>query len=1160
MNIFVKRTSLTTSIFLLALILNIPCTFADVNDGSRYATKSKLSSGKWVKLKVTENAIYKLTYEDIQKMGLNPEKTKLYGYGGWILDEDFTKTYTDDLPLVSVWMSGSDIKLDPGEFMLFYGRGTVKWAYNTSTKEFEHENNPYATYGTYFLGETEDELKLMKNAETIANATTTVSSFRDYLLHEKNEYSIAKMGRELYGENFTSRNQQTFDFKTPGITSDAALVRLSFAANTDKVATLTLSVNNNANNMVNVIETPVAITTGTYVKATGINKSGSWTGEKNENTKVVVNYSDIPKFAYLDFIRINITRQLKYYNTGYTFFRNNENLTKNIRYNIGNATSDLLVFDITENYNTKIVPTELIDNTLTFSAASGTLREYALVDPVQEFATPEKIEDITLQNLHGIEQIDMAIISPKVFVSEAERLAQAHRTRSGLKVQVVTTNQIYNEFSSGTYDATAYRRFMKMFFDRAQSEDEKPKYLLLFGDGIFDNRFQDPTCSSLDRENFILTYSSSESLITEYSYCTDDYFGFLDENEEKEKGINKPIAAKNQELGIGRIPAQSLSTAKIAVNKIISYMDNKNKGIWKNSVVFMADDTDTNAANQSFTMHKNQADSVAHSVLQKDFPEYMVSKIYLDAFKPDNPAGARTFNNTAKKKLHNALEDGCLLFNYTGHGNSTRFSDNMMDIPDIQQLKSEKLPLWITASCEFSKFDAITNSGGELVFFNENGGGIALYSATRTAYAQDNMKLNLALTRNLFTKKDGKYPTLGDVIRKSKNSLVNNENKLNFILLGDPALTLNYPEYSIELDKINGEAIDKNKTYTFKSLDNVTISGFIKNENGTIDESFNGSIAANIFDGIQIIKTISVNTAGKYSYFTDYPSLIFPANSTVENGRFVFSFPIMKDIAGTVNPGKINMYASDKTSGKEANNSYMNYNLFGTNENADFNDTSSPVISNIYLDNPEFKSGDTVNETPYFFVSLTDKYGINISGSGIGHDIEIIIDKMPAKTYNLNNFYKINAEDNSGYIGYNIPELEDGNHTLTFRAWNILNNSTIHTLNFNVKREIPLEDYSLTATTNPVKTGNVTSFLLTHNEPETQMEIMISIYDLSGRQVWGYTKSGSSELLSADEILCDLKYTNGNFFQPGIYIYNATIKTENGTQTTKTKKMIVEGQ
>ncbi|MCL2650210.1 MAG: type IX secretion system sortase PorU [Candidatus Azobacteroides sp.] len=1152
----------------IAISIGVQNTNAIVNDGSRYVDTSILNTpGKWVKLKVEENAIYKLTYKDIQNMGVDPSKAKIYGYGGWIIDEDFTKPYIDDLPEVPCWRSEG-----ANGFLLFYGKGPVKWSYNNS--RYIHENNPYSTYGVYFLTDaTPGEPKKMEPKEFIDPTSSVLNYFEDYMLHEQDNFSIAKTGRELFGENFSGRNTQFFSFNIPGVLNGKGSVALSFVSTSTNSANLTLSINSasDANQYTSYFSQSI-MNSGTYTTGFLLDTAINWgeNADKNENTSIRIDFPCGISPAYLNYIRLNMLRKLQYYNTGYTFFRNSENLTKNVKYEIQNATNDLLVFDITgyydvqsRKYNDSILIKTNFDNntkTLSFYSETGVLREYALVDPNQNFPTPQKLSDVDPQNLHGLDQVEMVIISPKAFASEAERLAQEH---SDLKVIVVDPEQIYNEFSSGTPDASAYRRFMKMFFDRAVTNNSlKPKYLLLFGDGMWDNRFLDPTCKGFNKNNFLLTYQVKESLKTDNSYSCDDYFGFLDETGDDKYGYAQRIL----QLGIGRFPIQSQTEAKSSVDKTIAYMRNQNPGIWKNSIVILADDSDTKNIND-FT-HMRQADQIADSVTS----EYMVTKVYMDAYTPEMSSGKKSYDNSAKVALNKALKDGCILLNYTGHGGPSGLADNIISMSDVQTMSFKNLPLWITATCEFSWFDGTNASAGEQAFLNEKSGAIALFSASRLVYAQQNSELNKKMMNQLFPKNDGKtdivWPTLGDVIRDSKNALVGDNNKLNYLLIGDPALRLNYPELRIAVDNIktNGEEITTD-TVKLKALDNVIVSGYIYDKNA-IKKDFSGTLTANIFDGRQVVQTIMATNPDEngnvfHANFLDYRNKISQSYCNVKDGSFELSFTVLTDIADIKNLGKMNFYAFSNTGNSlaEANGSFMKYYIQGVNEDADYHSPISPEIRKIYLNNESFKSGDKVNETPFFFAEITDSLGINTSGSGMDHDIQIIIDNSTAMTYPLNDYYQPSqTEENTGTVGFSIPTLPEGEHTLKFQVWNILNNVAIETINFTVENGLKPELYDLTVRSNPAKIGTETKFVFNHNRPETNLEVKITVFDMSGRPVWIHNESDYSNLMEPVEIQWDLKTNNGSDIQPGIYLYSATVKSEKGSETTKAKKMIVVRQ
>jgi hypothetical protein len=1101
-----------------------------------YTSNSVLATGKWVQVKVSENGIYKLTYEDINKMGFNdPAKIKIYGYGGWILEQDFTKPYVDDLPEVAVWMNkGSDNVFNTGDYLLFYGRGTVKWTYNSSTDFFEHENNPYATYGSYFITENEQGPLEMPVQNSYPNATTEVTTYDDYQLHEKELAAVIKSGRELFGENFAGNPTQSFTFSIPGITNEPGKIGLSFAGAPPETKTVSLSIGNEQLFGLNIRKTG-----SSYERAVLVTGTKDWLGDKPENVSVTVSYNSTG-ISYLNYINLNMKRQLRFQGNAYAFFRHKTSRNSALKYTIDNATSDCMVFDITDNRDVRLVQTSLNGSTLSFGAeAKGVVSEYVMVDTSKPFPAPEMVKEINNQNLHLLPQTDMVIIVPEVYAPLAEQLAEKHRNLQGLHVTVVQPEQIYNEFSSGAPDATAYRRFMKMFYDRAANKNEKPKYLLLYGDGLFDNRHL--TVPRIDPKYYLLTYQFKESTDETGSYGTDDYFGFLDDNE----GVN--LGKDKLDIGIGRFPVSTYEQAENALNKVMSYMDNTRYGKWKNTVIFTADDTDSD----SFFVHATQANDLAIYV-ENNHPEYIVKKSYMDAFQPQNANGKRTYPD-AKKKLFTTFQEGCFLMNYTGHGNTKGISgEDMVKLADIPQMKFENLPLWITATCDFGWFDGTETSAGEEVFLNKNSAGIALFTTSRVVYSSDNFRINDKLIRNIFTKENGKYPCLGDIIRQSKVQVGDNGNKLNFVLLGDPALRLNYPETNVQLTAINGKTIGKDEIVNFPALEKMTLEGQITDETGVPIDNFTGNLYTTIYDAKQTIE--SVNTRSDlHWYYDDYPNIVYMGNSQVENGRFSFSFNVPQDISYTKNPGKMNFYAWDESQSTDASGAFLNCTFFGTSDS--FGDREiKPEIITLFLNTQSFKDGDDVNETPFFYAEVADEKGINITGTGLDHDITIRIDNDSRKLYRLNTNYQP-VDEQKGTIGFSIPALPKGEHELVFKVWNILNNSTTATLRFNVVEGLKPEIYTLSATPNPTK--EKTQFRLEYDRPETPVEVEIRVYDLTGRLVWTHLETGSSSYSKAYPVEWSLTNNAGGKVRPGVYVYQAIVKTTQGKETTKSKKIIV---
>ncbi|MDR0798536.1 MAG: type IX secretion system sortase PorU [Dysgonamonadaceae bacterium] len=1118
------------------------------NDGSRYAPHSVLSSGKWMQLKVTENAIYKLTYEDLKSMGFSdPAKVKVYGYGGWMLEENFTKPYIDDLPEIPVWINkGADGVFNAGDYLLFYGKGTVQWSYNAGTDFFEHKNNVYSTYGAYFLTENSNGPKEMTSQNSYSSTTVSLNVFDDYLVYERDSITIISSGRELFGESFTNKSTQSFPFSIPGITEDTGAARLSFAGYPAVPTPVTLSIGGKT--IINLMVD--AAIKSDYRKAWLKEMIQPWPqGAKSEQTVATVSYAANGTLAHLNFIALNMKRRLQFYDRAYTFFRSKESRVSNVKYTIDNAGSQAMIWELTEGAEPRVVKTTKEGNRLIFGAEKDpVLHEYVMVDPSKSFPKPQVLGEVSNQDLHALAPVDLVIISPEVYMAQAESLAEKHRTSDHLRVTVVQPDWVYNEFSSGSPDATAYRRFMKMFYDRAAVETDKPRYLLLFGDGIFDNRHLTKAVAAIDPHYYLLTYEVKESVNESTSYGTDDYFGFLDDEE------GTDIGSDRMDIGVGRFPVSSLRQATNAVKKVMAYIDDKNYGEWKNNVIFTADDT----GDDSYCYHAIQADSIAQFV-QNNFPQYAVTKVYMDAFQPADVNGKKTYPD-AKKKFLNTLQKGAFLLNYTGHGSVSGWSaEDMLNGSDVRQMKFEGLPLWITATCDFGWFDRVATTSGEEAFLNETSAAIALFTTSRVVYSDGNASIHSRLIRNTFATQNGKHLRLGDILRKSKNEVGSDFNKLNYVLLGDPALELAYPDLQVALEKINGETILPDSVYVLKALEKVTVEGSVVDPTGTIVNSFNGDVKTSVFDSKQSINAVyyRMTTEDQIYYWSyiDYPSKVYTGNRTVKDGRFAVSFTVPKDIAYKQDNGKMTFYAYDGTTGRDAHGYYKNYMLFGSDTNID-DDGEGPEISALFLNSESFRSGDKTNATPYFVARVFDKDGINLTGNGLDHDISLSIDNLTRFTYTLNSYYiPDKEEENNGEIRFSIPQLPVGKHQLTFRIWDILNNSSIATLDFTVVEGLQPHVYDLTATVVPARTS--TDFLFTHDRPESVIDVAINVYDLTGRLVWTHSERGSSSWLKDYRVSWDLTNTRGDRVPAGVYVYQAIINDPGGKEGTKAKKLIV---
>lgn len=1104
-----------------------------------YSQKSLLMSGRWHKICIHDEGFYKISYSELKKMGYNdPMKVSVHGYGGWLLDEDFTKPYVDDLPAVKV-LRGSD-------YLLFYAKGTRKWEYDYTGQTFKHTNNYYSNYGCYFISDLGVSGE-MATEPILEGSFLRIDTFDDYLLHEEDLVSVNQSGRDLFGESILGSSLEIPIKSIEGITDEDGIVEYRAIS----------KVRNGRRNTINLIVNgePMSCDVPSlteyeekhfldYIKAKPINPSFKWVGDKEEKMNVSVFCSDgSNRTSYLDWVKFQFKRKLIMYSDSCMFFRSISSLNNRSKFVIENVGDNSIVFDVTDSFMPKIMQTKKEKNALFFTIPSGkTLREFALLKTSRDIRVEDVVE-ITNQNLHGSPSGDLIIISPVNFKEEAKRLLDIHKKHDGLDGIVVTPEEIYNEFSSGTPDATAYRRFIKMLYDRGISGTGKtPRYLLLFGDGTYDNRFltkEWKTYSKVSRENLLLTYQTKESL-NMYSYVTDDYFGLMDNNE----GIDNSALVN---IGIGRLPVRTKEQAESVVDKIISYIEDDKPGFWKNSLCFLADDG-SNGDGFS-TAHESNADKVA-SLIDANRPEYVCNKIYFDSYKkyttylpyPD-----------VNKAIQKQLNEGVLVLGYVGHGGTDALSDErVITHNDILGYKYEHLPLWITTTCDFCRFDDAQTSAGEDVLLNQKSGGIALFTTARVSFIDINEKVNHNLINNLLVDKNYKSNRLGDMIRDMKCSTTDNR-KLGFCLVGDPALRLSYPQYSINVTSINGKPV-QDSVVQFKALEKITISGCVQDDLKDTQENFFGQLEVLVLDGQTNIETQG-NNGEKFSY-NDYVNTIYKGNTVVSNGRFNFSFIVPKDISySTTNKGKMSLYAFDKTVNIDAQGYYDNFVVSGTSETPNIDD-EAPEIRSIFFNDSTFVDGGKVNNTPYFYVRLWDKSGINITGNSIGHDITLYVDGNPVRNYNLNDYYRnIPDKQGEGEVGFSVPKLESGLHYAEFKVWDVMNNVRTDTITFEVVEGLKPFICDLKVFPNPARES--AQFYFSHNRPESRMDVEIAVYDMAGRLQWKHKEQGSSDFFNGYTVSWDLRGFGGSKLRPGVYLYRASISTDNSKDATEAEKMIV---
>lgn len=771
------------------------------------------------------------------------------------------------------------------------------------------------------------------------------------------------------------------------------------------------------------------------------------------------------------------------------------------------------------------------------------------------------VKNIANQDLHADGQADLVIIIPasRTLLKQAQRLKEFHESHDGMRVNIVAADQLYNEFSSGTPDANAYRRYLRMLQDRAATEADMPKYLLLFGDCVWDNRMLTADCKRFDPDDYLLVYESENSFSETVCYAGDSWMGILAE------GAGSDARRELQDVGVGRFPVTTVAEAKIMVDKTINYSKNQNGGAWQNTIMFMGDDGNDN-------IHMKDVDSVANSV-GRDYPNFLIKKVMWDAYTRESSATGNTYPEVSKI-IRQQQANGALVMDYGGHGSATLIShESVLGLSDFSESRTSNLPLWVTAACDIMPFDGVTETIGESAVLNEKGGAVAFYGTARTVFTSANKYINHAFMKRVLSLQDGKPIALGEAHRLAQNDVMlgtnryptptredpnktspeqdNTENHLQYSLLGDPALSLNLPTAQVVVDEIDGVAVGSGTMPTVKAGSVIKMKGHVAGVEG-----FNGVVTATVRDTQEEITCKLNNTSGDGAEvafkYLDRTKTLYHGSDSIRNSSFELTFAVPKDINYADGQGMINLYALNTDKTIRANGSCDQFIVGGSAEAK--NDSVGPSIY-CYLNSPSFVDGGNVNSTPYFVAEIKDKDGINAAGSGIGHDLQLVIDGDMAKTYTLNNNFSYDfGTYTSGSTFYSIPELEEGPHRLQFRAWDIQNNSSTAVLHFNVVKGLRPQLFNIGVTNNPARTS--TTFIISHDRMESNMDVVIELFDAAGRQMWRHAESGVSATGNYT-VDWDLSVDGGRPLQTGVYLYRVKVSSEGSSYVSKTKKLIV---
>ena len=1101
---------------------------------------SVLSTGTWAKLGVSAKGIYKIDFEIMQKAGLNPasinvENIQLYGQSGGMLPQDNNALRTDDLIQNAIFPVGlEDSSFDPKDYILFFSQGP-----NLEMIDHEghlvYEKNLYADTAYYFLTVGPDQGKRMENLTNMGTGYPVIDQYIDYRYQENDLVNILSSGRSWFGPLVTPSSTVSVNFgDIPPLSMGTDLEVVAAVLNRGQErSSFTFWLNGSE---VGSIETE-GVGSGTYddkgvfgldtmrIGASQISQQGSFDFD--------INYQGGTNGLF-DYLQVTYTSPLEYLGSP-VYFRSVESLQNSYSTFIINSVSEeAVIWDLSNPHDAAIQEYQLNGNSVAFGTPTSSLKEFVIFSG-DNFPVPFEVQPLDNQDLHGISVPDLLIVTHPLFKSAAERLASFRSQEDQLEVLVVTPEEIYNEFSSGRQDVTAIRDFAKYMYQK----DNKLKYLLLFGRSSFD--YKNITSRNT---NYVPTYQSRNSVDPIFSYNSDDYFGFLDDDEGEWDESLSGSGGHILNISVGRLPVTTRAEADGVVDKLVHYASNEaSLGRWRQDIYYVADDGD-------FNLHQRDADQLA-TMVDTANQDFNVNKIYMDAYPQEqtpNGEGAEAVN----KAIEDAIKKGALIINYTGHGSEFRWADET--ILDHNMISSwnnmDRLPMFVTATCEFGRNDDPKRvSGAEKLITNPNGGAIALVTTTRPVFASKNFILNKAFYEVALTQTDSGYLAIGDIFKFVKNDSHTIVANRNFALLGDPSMKLAYPRKNLRITEIlsDGQPGD-----TIQALSPVNIKGDVIDTEGQPILSYHGTADVTVFDKQTTSETLG-SEGGRTFTFQERNSVIFRGKASIKNGKFEVNFIVPKNINYQNGSGKISLYALSTNGLEDAGGATSSFAIGGSNKNPTI-DNTPPLIS-LYMDDTSFVDGGSTGENALLLARLSDENGINIASSGFGQDITAALNSD--KPFILNDFFTADVDSyKTGWVQYPINSLSEGRHIITLKAWDIYNNSTEESLEFYVFEGSRLALNKVLNFPNPF--DQQTTFLIDHNQPGADLTVEIRIFDQMGKLVDKMVTNYENSPSTISDVSWNGTNGHGGQLVKGIYLYQIIVtSTSSGDKKIENKKMIL---
>ncbi|MEO1049604.1 MAG: type IX secretion system sortase PorU [Bacteroidota bacterium] len=1124
------KLGLGMPIALLILTLTIPINLSAQDN-------SVLASGAWHKIATSQSGIYKIDFNFLQNLGLNPSdidpnKIRIFGNGGKMLPQANNVERPFDLVENAIYVAGAeDNRFDNGDYILFYAQDPDDYWFDASKNSFFYRNNFYSDKSFYFLTIGDENGLRVEDAQNEGNGFVSIDTYDYYTAHEVDQFNRLSSGREWFGERFGTVNNQSIDFPMEGLANNSTIRVISSVMS----ESLTSSTFNVSLNGVNMGEQSLSAVPDLEYGIKGIQKtdtfsinSSSITGNSNLSVELTYERGD-SRSGFLNYLVLMAERDLKLYGNQTSFRSINSTDNSQSTFNIETGSSDVLVWDITS----PLIPRNQLfsdqNGQSTFGATTSSLKEFVVFEPSSNLLSPEIMGTVPNQNLKGLSSPNLLIITNELFLNASNRLAELRRSHDGLTVEVVTANQIFNEFSSGSQDVVAMRDFVKFLYDK---DEGQLQHLLFIGRSSYD--YKDRISNNT---NYVPTYESRNSLHPLDTYSSDDFFTFLEDGEGE--WAESFLGDHTLDIGVGRFPVKSASEADAVVNKLINYAtDDRAFGKWRNEVFFVADDGD-------FSLHHRQADSLTRFV-EQNFPQFNSNKVYLDAFpQVSRPSGE--FAPEANERLDEIVDNGALIINYTGHGGEVGWAqEEILDVFMIDRWNNRNnLPLFVTATCEFGRHDdPIRISAGELTILNPNGGAIGLVTTARPVSSSTNFELNLAFYRTVFASEGGEFQRLGDIFKNTKNNSSSGTANRNFSLLGDPSMRLAYPQQRLAIQSLA-------QTDTLTALSLVELEGEVLSANGDLDTQFSGNVDVTIFDKESEFATFG--NENPIFRFDQRDNVIFRGQVSVNQGRFTIRFVVPSNISHRIDNGKISLYATDTDRGVDANGSQDDV-LIGGRSAAPTEDNTPPDI-NVFIEDTSFEINDVVNSNTLLIVRLDDQSGINISNFGIGSELQAVLDD--SISFILNDFYAADTDSyQRGWVNFPLNDLTPGKHSITVKARDTHNNASEATVDFVVEDQKNRIIKSISNYPNPVV--NTTTIRLENLRVGEDLDIEVEIIKPNGQLASGFQGFFPSSSPTIDLFEWNGQTSSGKKLEPGLYLYRVIVRSRrDGIKNQKFQKLIL---